>query len=76
MSKKSLQIYTGIRKYNCKIDYIYGQIDNWLFCLFRGLTYKDSGVDIAAGNTLVQKIKPLAAATSRSGKITYSYYIL
>nr|XP_060626385.1 trifunctional purine biosynthetic protein adenosine-3 [Anolis sagrei ordinatus]XP_060626386.1 trifunctional purine biosynthetic protein adenosine-3 [Anolis sagrei ordinatus]XP_060626387.1 trifunctional purine biosynthetic protein adenosine-3 [Anolis sagrei ordinatus]XP_060626388.1 trifunctional purine biosynthetic protein adenosine-3 [Anolis sagrei ordinatus] len=32
-----------------------------------GLTYKDSGVDIAAGNTLVQKIKPLAAATSRSG---------
>ncbi|KAG8136555.1 hypothetical protein E2320_005124 [Naja naja] len=33
----------------------------------RGLTYKDSGVDIAAGNTLVQKIKPLAAATSRSG---------
>ncbi|KAL8190568.1 UNVERIFIED_CONTAM: hypothetical protein K2H54_055743 [Gekko kuhli] len=33
----------------------------------RGLTYKDSGVDIAAGNTLVQKIKPLAAATSRPG---------
>ncbi|KAH0624854.1 hypothetical protein JD844_032717 [Phrynosoma platyrhinos] len=32
-----------------------------------GLTYKDSGVDIAAGNTLVQKIKPLAAATSRPG---------
>uniref|UniRef100_A0A8B9CHU3 Trifunctional purine biosynthetic protein adenosine-3 n=1 Tax=Anser brachyrhynchus TaxID=132585 RepID=A0A8B9CHU3_9AVES len=31
----------------------------------RGLTYKNSGVDIAAGNTLVQKIKPLAAATSR-----------
>ncbi|NXH85241.1 PUR2 protein, partial [Edolisoma coerulescens] len=33
----------------------------------RGLTYKNSGVDIEAGNTLVQKIKPLAAATSRSG---------
>ncbi|CAI5772619.1 trifunctional purine biosynthetic protein adenosine-3 [Podarcis lilfordi] len=33
----------------------------------RGLTYKDSGVDIAAGNTLVQNIKPLAAATSRPG---------
>ncbi|OXB68644.1 hypothetical protein ASZ78_014291 [Callipepla squamata] len=33
----------------------------------RGLTYKNSGVDIAAGNILVQKIKPLAAATSRSG---------
>ncbi|XP_061483755.1 trifunctional purine biosynthetic protein adenosine-3 [Rhineura floridana] len=33
----------------------------------RGLTYKDSGVDIAAGNTLVQQIKPLAADTSRPG---------
>ncbi|KAJ7425563.1 phosphoribosylglycinamide formyltransferase [Willisornis vidua] len=33
----------------------------------RGLTYKNSGVDIAAGNTLVQQIKPLAAATSRAG---------
>uniref|UniRef100_A0AAX7SED2 Trifunctional purine biosynthetic protein adenosine-3 n=1 Tax=Astatotilapia calliptera TaxID=8154 RepID=A0AAX7SED2_ASTCA len=33
----------------------------------RGLTYKDSGVDIAAGNRLVDVIKPLAKATSRSG---------
>ncbi|TKC41255.1 hypothetical protein EI555_014393 [Monodon monoceros] len=33
----------------------------------RGLTYKDSGVDIAAGNMLVKKIKPLAKATSRPG---------
>ncbi|NXO86657.1 PUR2 protein, partial [Sitta europaea] len=33
----------------------------------RGLTYKNSGVDIEAGNTLVQRIKPFAAATSRSG---------
>uniref|UniRef100_A0A8C0LMW1 Trifunctional purine biosynthetic protein adenosine-3 n=1 Tax=Canis lupus dingo TaxID=286419 RepID=A0A8C0LMW1_CANLU len=33
----------------------------------RGLTYKESGVDIAAGNMLVQKIKPLAKATSRPG---------
>ncbi|KAM7132557.1 trifunctional purine biosynthetic protein adenosine-3 [Molossus nigricans] len=33
----------------------------------RGLTYKDSGVDIAAGNLLVEKIKPLAKATSRPG---------
>ncbi|KAM6224032.1 trifunctional purine biosynthetic protein adenosine-3-like [Rhynchocyon petersi] len=31
------------------------------------LTYKKSGVDIAAGNVLVKKIKPLARATSRPG---------
>ncbi|XP_007939464.1 trifunctional purine biosynthetic protein adenosine-3 [Orycteropus afer afer] len=33
----------------------------------RGLTYKETGVDIAAGNMLVKKIKPLARATSRPG---------
>ncbi|XP_045554712.1 trifunctional purine biosynthetic protein adenosine-3 isoform X2 [Salmo salar] len=33
----------------------------------RGLTYKDSGVDIATGNRLVDMIKPFAKATSRSG---------
>ncbi|XP_012588376.1 PREDICTED: trifunctional purine biosynthetic protein adenosine-3 [Condylura cristata] len=33
----------------------------------RGLTYKDSGVNIAAGNMLVNRIKPLAKATSRPG---------
>ncbi|XP_075398463.1 trifunctional purine biosynthetic protein adenosine-3 [Tenrec ecaudatus] len=33
----------------------------------RGLTYKESGIDIAAGNTLVKKIKPFAKATSRPG---------
>ncbi|XP_008834169.2 trifunctional purine biosynthetic protein adenosine-3 isoform X1 [Nannospalax galili] len=33
----------------------------------RALTYKESGVDIAAGNTLVKKIQPLAKATSRPG---------
>ncbi|XP_053379386.1 trifunctional purine biosynthetic protein adenosine-3-like [Mercenaria mercenaria] len=31
------------------------------------LSYKDAGVDIAAGNNLVQAIKPLAASSTRSG---------
>lgn len=31
------------------------------------LTYKQSGVDIDAGNALVDRIKPLAAATKRTG---------
>ena len=30
-------------------------------------TYRDAGVDIAAGDALVERIKPLAAATSRAG---------
>ena len=32
-----------------------------------GLTYKDAGVDIDAGDRLVDRIKPLAAATRRAG---------
>lgn len=32
-----------------------------------GLTYKDAGVDIDAGDNLVDRIKPLAKATSRLG---------
>ena len=32
-----------------------------------GLTYRAAGVDIAAGDALVEAIKPLARATSRSG---------
>ncbi len=32
-----------------------------------GLTYADAGVDIAAGNALVDRIKPAAAATKRPG---------
>src|SRR5690606_35227303 len=31
------------------------------------LTYRDAGVDIAASNALVERIKPLAAGTSRAG---------
>ncbi len=30
-------------------------------------TYRDAGVDIAAGDALVERIKPVAAATSRAG---------
>ncbi len=33
------------------------------------LTYEDAGVDIAAGNRLVERIKPLAAATARTGTL-------
>ncbi|RVV99351.1 phosphoribosylformylglycinamidine cyclo-ligase [Mesobaculum littorinae] len=33
----------------------------------RGLTYSDAGVDIAAGNALVERIKPHAARTARPG---------
>ena len=33
----------------------------------RPLTYRDAGVDIDAGNALVQRIKPLAASTHRAG---------
>src|SRR6056297_1668299 len=32
-----------------------------------GITYAEAGVDIAAGNTLVDRIKPAAAATARPG---------
>lgn len=32
-----------------------------------GISYRDAGVDIDAGNALVERIKPAAAATSRSG---------
>ena len=42
----------------------------------RGLTYKDSGVDIAAGNRLVDMIKPLAKATARAGNnITLTQFL-
>ncbi|SER95345.1 phosphoribosylformylglycinamidine cyclo-ligase [Tranquillimonas rosea] len=33
----------------------------------RGLTYAEAGVDIAAGNTLVDRIKPHAKRTTRAG---------
>jgi phosphoribosylformylglycinamidine cyclo-ligase len=34
-----------------------------------GLTYADAGVDIAAGDALVERIAPLAAATARAGSM-------
>ena len=33
----------------------------------KGLTYAQAGVDIDAGNALVERIKPAAAATARPG---------
>ena len=35
-----------------------------------GLTYRDAGVDIDAGNALVERIKPLVARTRRSEQIS------
>ena len=35
-----------------------------------GLTYADAGVDIDAGNTLVERIKPAAKRTSRPGLVS------
>ena len=34
-----------------------------------GLTYADAGVDIEAGNALVERIKPASARTSRPGSV-------
>jgi phosphoribosylformylglycinamidine cyclo-ligase len=34
------------------------------------LSYRDAGVDIAAGNSLVDRIKPIAGRTSRPGVLT------
>ena len=34
-----------------------------------GLTYRDAGVDIDAGAALVERLKPLAAATRRPGVV-------
>lgn len=33
----------------------------------KGMTYRDAGVDIDAGEALVERIKPMAAATRRAG---------
>ena len=33
----------------------------------QALSYRDAGVDIEAGNALVERIKPLAAKTRRPG---------
>ena len=35
----------------------------------KSLTYRDAGVDIDAGNSLVERIKPAAASTRRRGVI-------
>ena len=35
-----------------------------------GLTYAEAGVDIDAGNALVERIKPAAGRTSRAGTMS------
>ena len=34
-----------------------------------GISYRDAGVDIDAGNALVERIKPAAAATQRASRL-------
>lgn len=36
----------------------------------QGMTYRDAGVDIDAGDALVERIKPLAARTARAGLLS------
>ena len=38
-----------------------------LKCLIKSLSYKEAGVDIDAGNQLINNIKPFAAATKIIG---------
>ncbi|MGD9265766.1 MAG: phosphoribosylformylglycinamidine cyclo-ligase, partial [Lysobacterales bacterium] len=35
-----------------------------------GLSYRDAGVDIDAGNALVDRIKPAVKSTNRDGVVT------
>ena len=39
----------------------------WLAPISMGLTYKDAGVSIEAGNALVKAIGPRASSTARPG---------
>lgn len=40
------------------------------------ISYKDSGVDITAGNLLIENIKPCAKATNRDGKKKFNLLII
>lgn len=65
--------HKGISKYFIPCLFLELIISRILFCrsiLESGkLTYKDSGVDISAGNTLVSNIKTATASTQRVGVI-------
>lgn len=50
-------------------NFSYALSKNWEWGVSPTVSYKDSGVDISAGNLLVENIKPCAKATNREGVI-------
>jgi phosphoribosylformylglycinamidine cyclo-ligase len=41
-----------------------------------GLTYADAGVDIDAGNALIDRIKPAAKRTNRYGRTWWFWWVV
>lgn len=63
----------SVASYSSQINHFdHTKLNHKEICFFNfsvQLSYKDSGVDINAGDDLVQRIKPLARGTHRQGAI-------